>query len=194
MEMGEDAGWSFLDPKSLPSRALPFAFFVLRGDVMTTSTMAFFLYLPAFGERGRLVLFRFLDRIGLSWCGESGAATSSRGPGRGGVELITVLAGNGSEGGRSGLELSTGTVTGSEFSRVLFPIGVASLTGRDFSLPLGFRVGVIARSSSVISMTSSTYCEDRFVALRVRILARSEMSGEKSSTPWIGPLTTAGSE
>jgi hypothetical protein len=174
---------------------LTFILFVLRGEVMTTSTTAFFLYLPAFGERGRLVLFRFFDRIGLPCGVESGAATSSRGPGRGGVELITVLAGNGSEGGKSGLELSMGTVTESEFSRGLFPTGVASLTGRAFGLPFGFRAGVIVRSSLVISMTSSAYCEDRFVALRVRILARSEMSGEKSgSIPWVVSLITVGSE
>jgi hypothetical protein len=45
--------------------------------------------------------------------------------------------------------------------------------------------------------SSSAYCEGRFVALRVRILARSEMSGEKSfelgSAPWAASLI-AGSE
>ena len=165
-----------------------------RGDVARTGTAGgqFRSGISSIGERGRLVRFRFI--IGLPWDGEPGAAISSRGCGRGGEELMTVLAGNGSEGGKSGLELKIGTVTESE----LFPIGVARLTGRDFGLSFGFRAGVIARSSSVISMASSAYGEDRFVDLRVRILARSEMSGEywfeSGLISWVVSLNTVGSE
>lgn len=146
-----------------------------RGDVTRTGTAGgwFWSGRSSVGERGRPVRFRFLGDVGLPWDGEPGAAIPSGRYGRGGVELIKVLAGNGSEGGKSGLELNTGTVTESE----LFSTGVARLTGRGFGLSFGFRAGVMARSS-VISMASSAYCEDRFVALRVRILARSEMSGE----------------
>ncbi len=143
--------------------------------------------------------FRFLGCIGLSCDGDPDAATSTGGCGRGGVELIKVLSGNGSERGKSGLELGKGVVTGSEFSCRLFPTGVARLAGRRFTLFFSFRVGVAASSSSVISMTSSSaYCEARFVALRARILARSAMSGEKLFKSglmfWVVSLITVGSE
>jgi hypothetical protein len=165
-----------------------------RGDVTRTGTAGgqFRSGMSSIGEQGRLVRFRFI--IGLPWDGEPGAAISSRGCGRGGEELITVLAGNGSEGGKSGLELKIGTVAESE----LFPTGVARLTECGFGLSFSFRAGVIARSSSVISMASSAYGEDRFVDLRVRILARSEMSGEYSFKlgliSWVVSLNTVGSE
>lgn len=150
------------------------------------------------GERSRAVRFRFLGTIGLSWDGESGAAASTGGCGRGGVELSTVLSGNESEGGKSGLELGTGRVTGSELGCRLFPSGIARLIGRGFALPFGFRVGVTASSSSVISMTSSAYGEGCFVALRARILARSAMSREKLFKLvlmfWLVSLVTVGSE
>jgi hypothetical protein len=150
------------------------------------------------GEWSRTVRFRFLGCIGLSWDGESGAEASTGGCGRGGVELITVLSGNGSEGGKSGLELGTGTVAGSELSCKLFPTGVARLIGRGFTLSFDFRAGVTASSSSVISMTSSAYGEDRFVALRARILARSAMSEEKLLKSglmfWVVSLVAVGSE
>ena len=109
--------------------------------------------------------------------------------------MITVLAGNGSEGGNNGLELGIGIVTGSDGNCGSFPV---RLIGRSFGFSFDFRAGVVTRSSSVMSMTSSEYCGGRFVDLRVRILARSAMSGEKlfNSGPLIpfSPLTTAGSE
>jgi hypothetical protein len=95
--------------------------------------------------------------------------------------LITVLAGKGSEGGNSGLELGTGIVTGSEGGCGLVMAGGTRFTGRGFGLPFGFLAGVMVLSSSVISITSCTDCVDRFGALRVRILARSAMSWEKFS-------------
>lgn len=104
--------------------------------------------------------------------------TTSGAYGRRGVELIAVLAGKGSEGGNNGLELGSGIVTGSEGSCCWCPTGVARTIGRGFGFAFGLRTGVVANSSSVMSMTSSVYCGDCLGALRVRILARSAMFGE----------------
>ena len=92
------------------------------------------------------------------------------------MKLSTVLSGKGSEGGRGRLELGAGIVTGSEGSGGLSRFGMARLTGRGFGLSFDFRAGAMTGSSPVISMISSVYCIDRFVALRVRILARSAIS------------------
>src|SRR6266702_3935545 len=127
------------------------------------------------GDWRRPGRFRFLLRAEFSLGEEVEAATSSS-PGGGGVKLITVLSGKGSEGGRDMLELGTGIVTGSEGSGGLSRSRMARLTGRGFGLSFGFRAGVMASSSSVISMISSVYCVDRFAALRERILARSAIS------------------
>lgn len=124
--------------------------------------------------------------------------TASGGYDRGGVELIAVLARKRSEGGNNGLELGSGIVTGSEGSCGWFGTGAARTIGRGFGFSFGLRTGLAASSSSVMSTTSSVYCGDRLVALRLRILARSAMSGEKlldsGSISVVAPFPTIESE